>query len=446
MNKIFYLCLTPLVLYAKTLFTQDMITSYLNVSNPYFYATHAQQYINKEKEKTFQSAFDTQLNMKYDNKQYPTTQGEYKAVDITKSIGNGMEFSVAYRNAQDTQEYNNIKTGKDGELYTSINIPILSLINNTSKNELNYQVAKLTTKELSQTSKKNLLSLYLISTQAYFQLLLYHDIYKTEEELLHSAELNYDFILKEVKSGKLAEIALIDVKSQIINRKQRLLSSQNKYQTTKNTFLKYLNLSEKKFDELYVLPSIKVHKQTDNLYSNAQELVLHNRPEFQELEYLLEKTDLKSKYNTLKKYPKLNMKLHSVYDLEYEKDGYKVSMEFNFPLERSTYKGKKEVYKKEALLLKNTKQTILNNIQTDIRNIIQKISLQEKNIALAIEEISLVKRLEDAEKRKYHEGMSSLIFVNQREVLTLKAKQKLLHYYFQLQLLDLQLKFETGTL
>ncbi|MDF1876704.1 TolC family protein [Sulfurimonas sp. SAG-AH-194-L11] len=447
MIKTLCILFLPLLAFSKTLFVQETIKEYLNENNPYYYATIAKESVSKKNEKVFESAFDTRLNMKYDDKRYPTTQGEYQQVDITKAIGNGMEFRVAYRSAQGVQEYNNIKTGKEGELYTSINIPILSLINNTSKNKLDYQIAKLRTKELSQGSRKNILSLYYISSKVYFELLLHKSIYQTEQDLLKRAELNYEFISKEVKSGKLAPIALIDVKSQIINRKQRLLSSKNRYQNAKNTFLKYLNISERRFDTLYTLASIKVKKTSSKeLYKGSQEIVIKNRPEFQRIEYQLDKLDLQLQYNDISKYPKFNMKLDSVYDLEYKEDGYKVAMEFNFPLERSNYKGKNETYKKEKILLHNTKETIKNDIDTNIRNIIQKISLQEKNITLADEEIDLVKQLESAERRKYQEGLGSLLFVNQREILTLKAKQKQLHYYFELQLLHLQLKYELGTL
>lgn len=447
MLKIFSLMLSPLLLFSQTLFTQETIQEYLNESNPYYYASIAKEAVSREKENVFQSAFDTQFNMKYDTKRYPTTEGDYRQVDLTKAIGNGMEFSVAYRDAQGTQEYNNIKTGEEGEIYTSVNIPVLSLINNTSKNELDLQVAQLKTKELSQGSKKKILKLYFITSKIYFELLFNRGVYLTEKDLLNKAELNYDFIAKEVRGGKRAKIALIDVKSQIINRKQRLLSAKNRYQNLENTFLKYLNISKETFYKQYTLPSIKIEEGKDKeLYVGAQEIALKNRPEFQEIEYLLDKVDLQSQYNDISKYPKFDIRLNGVYDLAYKENGYKVAMAFNFPLERSDYKGKDESYKKEKILLQNSKLTIKNDIQVNIKNIIQKASLQKQNIQLADEEISLVEQLESAERRRYQEGLSSLLFVNQREILSLKAQQKLLHYYFELQLLHLQLKYELGIL
>ena len=447
MLKIFSLMLSPLLLFSQTLFTQETIQEYLNESNPYYYASIAKEAVSRENENIFKSAFDTQFNMKYDTKRYPTTEGDYKQVDLTKAIGNGMEFSVAYRSAQGTQEYNNIKTGEEGEVYTSVNIPVLSLINNTSKNELDLQVAQLKTKELSQGSKKKILKLYLLTSKIYFELLLNRSIYLTEEDLLNKAELNYEFIAKEVRGGKRAKIALIDVQSQIINRKQRLLSAKNRYQTMENTFLKYLNISKETFYKRYTLASIKIEEGKDEeLYVGAQEIALKNRPEFQEIEYLLDKVDLQSQHNDISKYPKFDIRLNGVYDLAYKENGYKVAMAFNFPLERSDYKGREESYKKEKILLQNSKLTIKNDIQVNIRNIIQKASLQKQNIQLADEEISLVEQLESAERRRYQEGLSSLLFVNQREILSLKAQQKLLHYYFELQLLHLQLKYELGIL
>jgi len=52
--------------------------------------------------------------------------------------------------------------------------------------------------------------------------------------------------------------------------------------------------------------------------------------------------------------------------------------------------------------------------------------------------------LEIAEKKRYKEGVSNLIFVNQREIDALHAKQKLLENQLQREKTKLQLHYKTG--
>ena len=428
---------------AKERFSKGHILLYLNEKNPFYYDAIGKEYIAQEEEVFHEGSLDTQFNMKYDNKSYPVSEGTYQYADIIKPMENGIEVSLAYRNAQGVQEYNNIKTGKDGEFLTGVKIPVLSVLNNISKNQVEIENARLNTKGVKQSSRLNLFRLYFTISRAYYQMLFQKEILKTETGLLEKARLKEEYISKQIKIGKLPEVAIFEIQGQVIDREQRLLSAENAFENAKNIFLQYLGLSSESFDHKYTLSSLP--QKTIGIMSlrRAQNLAEKNRPELKEIEFEIKKTSLKQKYNDLEQYPKLNVGLYGAYDLEYQ-EGYKVSFDFNLPLERKRYKGRNESLRRQILLLRSGKLKMLREIKTSIQNILQKIKMNNKSILLARKELLFVEKLEKVENRKFKEGISDLVLVNQREIKTMQTKQKLFVYYYNLKLLSIELDYVLG--
>jgi len=438
---IFAIILSPLA--AKKTFYKEHILQYMTKENPYFYKMIGEIYIREAEEKFARGALDTQINTRYDDKKYPTTSGTYQYADITKPLLNGMELSLAYRNAQGVQEYNNIVTGKNGEMLAGVKIPVFSLLNNMSKNMVDIGLSKLNTKYDKETSRVNINTLYLNIFQAYYQILLYKEIYGTEEELFEKAKKNKRFISRHIEIGKLPPIALAEMESLEIQRKQRLLYAKNAYENAKNTFLQYLGIPKSIFDKKFKLPSL-----SHNLpYVLSQEIALKkaldNRSELKQINYQEKKNSLNKEFNTLEKYPKFNVGLYGSHDFQYN-EGYKVTFDLSMPIERRRYQGRNEALQKNALLLESRKATLIREITTQINNILQKMRMIKETISLSKQEISLAKKVEKAEHKKFEEGVSTLIFLNQREMNTLYTKQKLLNYYYELLILKINLDFQMG--
>ncbi len=444
MVKVLFLGLGLLsLIQAKEVFYKKDILLYFNEKNPFYYNAVGKEYISKEEETFYQGAFDTQLNMKYDDKRYPVTEGEYQQVNLVKPLENGMELTFGYRNAQGVQEYNNIKTGPKGEMLTGIKVPLFSAIHNISKKQVDLKTSKLNTRRAAEGSRLNLLSLYLRMSAVYYQMLFQKAVLGAEEELLERAKKNYRFVAKQVETGNLAQIALMDIESQVIDRKERRLNALNAFRQVKNIFLQYLNIDETQFDNRYTLPLLPQNLPRTVSLMQAQRIAIENRPELKEIRVEMEKVHLKKEYNALAQYPNLDFNLQGVYDLEYQ-EGYKVSIDFSYPLERRRYKGREEALRKEILLLDSSKQKILNQTKTKIKNILEKIKIKKEAIMLLRRELSLVEQLTDMETKKYQQGSSHLMFVNQREMKTLHTKQKLYKAYYDLKIMGMELEYELG--
>jgi len=437
--------LTINLLNAQEIFTEDKIIKFLTKENPFIYETLAQEYIYREKKRYFLGDFDTKLSAKYDKKDYPTSEGEFFDFTIDKPLENGTEFILGYREAEGVQEYNNIKTGSDGEVRAGIKIPVFSVINNISTRKLNLDSASLDAKKFSFKSKDNLRLLYFKVVSLYSELLYFKDVLELENELLDVAKKREIIINKRVKLGALANISLLEATQQIINRKQRLVSAQNSFFNTFANFLKYLNISKTEFEKLYILPSIEEIKDEYIDIESSINSAIENRADLKVFDYEIKKMNLQERHTNLLKYPNLNISFYGVHDFTYE-HGFKVAIDMAFPIEQRKYEGRYAQIKKSIKNIENSKEKRIINVKIKLTNIINSLKNIAINIKNSKDEVLLVEKLQEAENKKYRLGLSTLFMVNQREIYTLEIKKKLLTYNLTHLLLQQEVNSEIGNI
>mgnify|MGYP005664119395 CR=1 FL=1 len=412
---------------AQEIFTKEHILKYFDLENPFVYTALGKKYIYKEREKYQLGNFDTNLALKYEKKEYPVSDGKLFATSIEKPIENGMEFSLAYRKAEGVQEFNNIKTGDDGEVLLGVKVPVFSMTHDISRRKLDLGSARLDTTRIDYQAKDNIRLLYFDTVAAYYKLLYFKENLQLVKELLHNARERENIIAKRVKAGSIATISTLEAKQQIINRKQQLLSIQNSYQNALENFAKYLNLSTDEFLRCYRLPSILDVKESYIETYPSIEQALENRPDLKVFYYDKKKLELQGEFTSISKYPNLNVGLYGVQDFENE-NGFKITLGMDFPIERRKYQGKSLEIIKSIKNIDKKKEKKIISIKTELNTINNSIKTLKDNINNANLEVGLVKELEDAENKKYNMGLSNLFMVNQREVYTLGVKKKFLKY------------------
>ena len=447
--KVFFLCLGVMsisILTATELFTKDKIATYLTEENPFVYSAVGKKYIYKEKEKYYLGDFDTKLSAAYDKKNYPKSDAEFFDMTLQKPLENGVEFIAGYRDAQGTQEYNNIKTSEDGEIRAGIKVPLFSVIHDISTRKLNLNSAALDSIKFDFDAQDNLRLLHFKILSDYNKLLYSKAVLALEQELLLTAQKREEIIKQKVKVGALPDIALLEASQQTINRKQRLITEENDFSNILESFLQYLNLSKEVFEKHYTLPPLDIIPQGKETSWNLERSVqsaMQNRPDLKMFDYEVKKMNVHDQHTKLLNYPNLNVSLYGVHDLQYE-NGFKVALDMDFPLERRKYEGKHAEIRKTIKNIEYTKEKEVINIKTNLTNIINSLDSLALNIASSKDEVALVKKLEEAENKKYALGLSDLFMVNQRELYTLEIKKKLLKYNLEYLLLEQDAHKEMG--
>ncbi|MDM5263656.1 TolC family protein [Sulfurovum sp. XTW-4] len=437
------MCIFSHEAFSQEIFTVDHMKHYLTEENPYIYTAVGQQYIDAARIQSAEGGFDTKLSVAYDQKEYPISTGEFSDISFSKPTENGTEFIVGYRRAEGIQEYNNIKTGSEGELRVGVKVPVFSLLNDMNERKYTLEAAKINATRSAFESQNNLRNLYTHIVTSYYQLLYYSEVLKLEKKLLHKATKRNRFIEKRVSSGDLADVAILESKQQIINREQRVLTTKNNYSQALQLFLNYLNLSKKEFELRYVLPSLKMLKSEKILFQNAITQALTHRPDIKVLDSQRTKLDLDTTYNSVSAYPKLNLFAYGVHDIQYG-EGIKVGLQFDIPLERRSYKGKMIEIQKGMSQIEEEKHRLLLELKTNLSNLIYSLDIINQNIELGEKETKIVETLEEAENKKYEVGSSDLFQINQREIRTLEVKKKQLEYYLNALVIQQEIKKEMG--
>lgn len=430
---------------AKETLDADVIGAYLVESNPYVYTAIAQRYIAQARAETTQGAFDTHIGLKYDKKQYPVSDGEFTDVFVEKPTESGVGLLLGYRKAEGTQEYNNIKTGDEGEFRLGVKVPVIAVIQGMNERKYRLRSATIDAAQSDFTAKDNLRLLRFEIFSGYYGLLYRKEVMDLESGLLDRARQRESYIEDKVRVGELPEIGLLEVRQQILNREQRLREAKNAYEVSHNGLLRYLGLTREVFDDQYVLPSLP--DDTGKLLSEDSVLryALENRPDLKALEYETDRYELRDDFIAVEKYPRLNVSLYGVHDLQYD-NGFKVALDMDFPIERRQYHGKKREIEEGRRAIEESLRRKRIDIETDLSNRLTSLRSLQDNIAMVEQEIAIARRLEAAERKRFRLGASDLMLVNQRELYTLEARLRRLSYALRLQLAVLEVEREAGML
>lgn len=327
-------------MFAKEIFGIDTIKQYLTNDNPYVYVSLGKKYINEEKLQYALGNYDTKIVAKYEDKEYARSNAKYYKVGLEKPLVNGVDIDLSYRYAEGTQEYNNIKTSEDGEMVLGVKVPVLNVINKIDKRRLDAGLASMNIDETEFKFKDSMRNLYFKIMINYYELIYAKRIVDISKNLLSKSQLRYDFLQKKVEQGSIPKMDLIEIQQQLINREQILLSADTQYDNQLTDFLRFLNISQDEFEEMYKLADSLDLQMYDINYNSAIDTALQNRPDLKFFDNEIKKLNLKQKYNDILKYPSLDVGLYGVYDMkdDYQNNdqmGYKVMLSMNFPIEQT---------------------------------------------------------------------------------------------------------------
>ncbi|HHH72621.1 MAG TPA: TolC family protein, partial [Sulfuricurvum sp.] len=420
-----------------------MIDAYLTSKNPFVAAINGRADVARSKADAAKGVFDTQLGVKYDNKQYPVSDGQLTDITLEKELQSGMTLLAGYRKAEGVQEYSNIKTGNDGEARIGVKLPVIALFSDTNKQLYRYRTASLNATLEQCGAQVRYRQLRYEVASAYFTLLNHHQVRQFEQTLLNKARRRHSYILKKITVGEFAPIERLEVERQILHREQRLNMADTKYETALQKFATYLDLDPATFTKRFSLPVLQpLRLETDDtstLYREAK----RRRPDLKRLETETSLLSLKQSYSAIDRYPQMDVALTGVHDFEYD-NGFKIALNMHFPIEQRRYSGTQKAIQSGKTAVAMTKRSRELMVTASLSNLLNTQKMLLQNIDSVNREIELCTELEGAERERFNVGEGSQLLVNQRELDTLEAKLKRLDYLLKLNVTVLQIKKEAG--
>lgn len=430
MRRLIALILTALPLAATEPLSEQALASHLTEANPFYYTAVGRRYLAETRRHLRLGAFDAVLTARYDDKRYPASEGKLIDVSASKPLGNGIEFLVGYRRAEGVQEYNNIKTGDDGEVLAGVKVPVFSALHAISERQYALENAELDAEAAAFETRDTLRLLQATTRRAYYTVLYQKALLELEATLLATAQTRYGYIEKRTALGDLPEVARMEARRQVIDREQRRRNADNAFRRALALLLKLLDLSGSTFEARYHLPPLPAPRPETRSMAELVDLALAQRADLQVLRVEKRRRTLDARRNAPERYPKLDVALYGVHDFKYD-EGFKVSVSMQFPVERRYYEGKQAEILQSLHNLDAARDKTESTLRADLARALQQLETLEANAASVDEELTLLRQLEAAEIKKYRLGAGDLFRVNQRELQTLLGRQKALGYRLQ---------------
>jgi outer membrane protein TolC len=405
---------------------EEMIYNYLSSENKHIQTILSYQERAKEQLADTKGSFDISSSLKYETKEYPQSSAEYKELSFSKRFESGIEFKGSFREAEGLQEYNNIKTGRDGEYLASLSAPLLPIFTGTNKQSYALESAQFfyQAKQLSTQDALRLFTFDVLKT--YYEVLLWNQKMLLFEKLLARAQQREHFVSKQIQKGKLAKIEEIAALRSSLQYKQKLQSSKRELLASEHKLCYFLDVS---YETLlsYELPELEYNtlslkKGVEDAIQTAKE----QRDDLAALEVAKQGVMLDQKLNQASRVSKSDLHLYSLYDPIY-KDGYKVTFEIALSLEQTSYEAKRR-----ENLIKHSQIAMQRELkEREIENELARLYKQRESLKSELlqqrELVDLSEKLLEALKKRFELGSATLDDIVREEIRFLETQESLFH-------------------
>lgn len=427
----------------KNILNENVIYNLIDDNNPFYKQIFLDKKITQAQKQQIEGVFDVNVGAVSEKKDFPTSTAEYNDVSISKKYEDGFELYGKYRITDGVQEYNNIKTGQEGEYQIGFKSALNELFirENYYKNKLKDLQFELNEKDVEIESK--LRDFYYIVFLKYYDLQMLSSITNIHEEILKNLNEQKKILEKRIENGNIAPYFLIEIEEAISEQKQRFLNSKNKLDNSKINFSIILN-KDREFIEKYTIENINLNKNTKISFN--KEDIINNNIKKQKLE--LKTKRIKNKENLIetKKYPKVDFFTQGVYDEYYNEYGFKFGINITHPIQRTSYQG--EILENITQKEQNTVDKQINYLKIEetlhiLNNDINNINKINEEIK---KQLDLANKLLSIEKKKLEIGKSNVFMLYQRETKLLNSKIKLIENIIEQKKLLLFIKKESDSL
>ena len=405
---------------------EETILSYLSSQNRHIQTILSHQERAKEQLEGARGSFDLSSSLKYETKEYPKSSAEYKELSLSKRFENGIEFKGSFREAEGIQEYNNIKTGKEGEYLASLSAPLLPLFTGINKQGYTLESARYAYRSQQLTTQDALRLFTFDVLRSYYGLLLANQKVELFTQLFKSAQQREVFVREQIDKGKLAKIERIAALRSSLQYQQKIEASKRERIALQHKLCYFLDISEQTLLK-YEIPKLEdkalfVQQSLEDAIKTAKE----KRDDLAALEIAKRGVVLDQKFNQASRVNKSDLHLYSLYDPLY-KEGYKITFELSLSLEQTSYEAKRR-----ENLIKHSQIVLERELkEREIENELHRLYKQQESLKKELLQQQQVVELSDellgALKKRFELGSATLEDIVREEIRFLETQENLFH-------------------
>ncbi len=328
-------------------------------------------------------------------------------------------------------------TNSDGEYRAGIKFSLLqnSMID---QGRLDLITSKLQLKESKVQLENIKIEIQRDASKAYWSWVVAGKIFQTYKNLYEIALKRNQQLEARLEKGDIAQIILAENNRNVLNRKSAMLEAQRKFE---NAAI-YLSLFYRDENQNPKIPHEKnlpeLEFKTQNIdFSQIEKDLIHaliERPEIKLIKIRKEQemSNLEQANNLLK--PQLDVDVGVSKDIgagpiSREQTNNYAQAQIQMPLQRREAKGKVAATESKIKVIKYEEQLLGDKIKSEIEQIRNSLNFTSTILENLEEEISLCKKVENAERERFKNGNSDFFLINLREQETAEAKINQLNTY-----------------
>lgn len=248
------------------------------------------------------------------------------------------------------------------------------------------------------------------------------------EELLEIAEARAIGLARQVRSGALARVALVENEQNVLKRKILLAEAQRNFEMARNSLSFYLRDLN---GRLYVparnqLPESEILAplpELAELLGTERNEILVERPELKTLRLALQRAENKIELRRNELLPRLDLNVELSRDFGPIGDGGPtfdstdtiVGFTFTVPLQRREARGRLSRAESELREIELRERRVADEIQIEIDNIFVNLTTAMRLVELASGEVEQAQAMVTAERKRFRLGAGDFFLVNVRE-------------------------------
>lgn len=322
------------------------------------------------------------------------------------------------------------RTLRDGEVGAGIRLSLLRG-NRIDRRRTDLAVGELQLEQQEQELRAVELFLQQEAALAFWEWSIRKHQIKIFQELLEVSERRQSQFEEQVQLGQLARIEALDNSRTILNRREKLLEQEQKFQRAAQKLSLFFrdesgNPVFASEDTKSVLPH-PLKNIPD--FREKLERAINKRPDIQALTTKIEKLERERSLFENNLLPELDLETsvtrdYGEGDTSREGTEWKGMLTFEVPLYRRTAKGKLREVNGKIRETRQELRLIRDRLQAFSQSLLEILERSYSQYQVLKDEVSITKELEEGEFEKFQAGASNLMLVAMRELTTAGVRQQ----------------------
>ena len=394
--------------------------------------------------------FDPYLTSGYEYK----TQGDKDKLNVLQSgvtlpfdLPTSPSLTLDYRRGLGSSIDPSVLTSRLGETRFGVSLsPLQGLTTNKRRASLNKARLEPRRADALQAQGRN--RLLLDATRAFWAWVEARRILQINRELMALATRRRDLVTRQARAGETAAVDSVEAELAVVSREGKVAAARRKADQARVKLSVYIwNGDETERPARYDPPPLPTRPVVADSAA-AVATALSRRPELREIALKEHQVQIEQRLARERLRPDLKLEAQVVsYDESpFDVNDVKLGFKINQPLFFRSGRGATERTQIEAQALRFKQELTRRKVQADVEAALVALRQSQRRVSAAERRVELARRLQEAERRRFELGESTLFLVNQREQAFAEAREERVAAQIDVVQAHATVRWATGTI